>query len=239
MNHMKTKTQWEGAVDIYNDGMGTDGDKLNSQVIYPALTKLLGSLEGKKILDSGCGSGYFTAKIAAHAREVIGTDFSEKFITLCKHKYITVSNMTFEQQDVTEKMPFGNGTFDTIISKMVLQYVADLTIFAAESFRVLRTNGRLVIAVDHPFHAQFYFAQKLAGAGTTKYKKLSHYFDRGEQLKRSLWGKADLTWYPKTVADYITPFLAVGFTLHAIEELGEERKDVSIPRILILDFIRK
>jgi len=239
MDYMKTKTQWEGAVNIYNDGMGTEGDKLNSLIIYPALTKLLGSLEGKKILDSGCGSGYFTAKLAAHARQVIGTDFSEKFILLCKSKYITVSNMTFQRHDVTEKMSFGNGSFDIVISKMVLQYVQDLTMFAEESFRVLRSNGHLAVVVDHPFHAQFYFAQKLAGAGTTKYKKLSHYFDRGEQLKRSLWGKADLTWYPKTVADYIRSFLAVGFTLHAIEELGEERKDVSIPRILILDFIRK
>lgn len=235
---MKTKSQWEGAVDIYNDGMGSEGDKLNSQIIYPALTKLLGPLEGKKILDSGCGSGYFTAKLAAHAREVVGTDFSDKFIMLCKNKYITVSNMTFEQQDVTEKMQFGNGTFDIIISKMVLQYVKDLTMFASESFRVLKSNGHLTVVVDHPFHAQFYFAQKLAGAGTTKYKKLSHYFDRSEQLKRSLWGKADLTWYPKTVSDYITPFLTAGFELHAIEELGEEKKDVLIPRILILDFIR-
>ncbi len=236
---MKTKSQWDSAVDIYNEGMGEEGDVLNNTLIYPIIIKLLGDLKNKSVLDSGCGSGYFTAKLAINAKEVIGTDFSESFIKLCKHKYITVPNLSFQQQDVTEKMPFKDGSFDSITSKMVLQYVEDLQMFADESFRILRKSGHLIIAVDHPFNTQFYFAQKLAGSTNPKYKSLSHYFDRNEQTKRSLWGKVDLSWYPKTIADYIMPFIDKGFYLNTIEELSEEKKGTPIPRVLILDFLKK
>jgi len=236
---MKTKSQWNSAVDIYNEGMGEDGDVLNNALIYPVIIKLLGDFKNKSILDSGCGSGYFTAKLAVKAKEVTGTDFSESFIKLCKHKYITVSNLSFERQDVTEKMQFKDGSFDFVVSKMVLQYVKDIHMFAGESFRILRKAGHLIIAVDHPFNTQFYFAQKLAGSTNPKYKSLSHYFDRNEQTKRSLWGKVDLTWYPKTITDYIMPFIGNGFYLNTIEELPEEKKGIPIPRILILDFLRK
>ena len=37
-------------------------------------------------------------------------------------------------------------------------------------------------------------------------------------------GKVELTWYPKTVSDYMLPFMKSGFFLSDIQELPEEKK---------------
>ncbi|MBI4973184.1 class I SAM-dependent methyltransferase [Candidatus Roizmanbacteria bacterium] len=224
---MQTLKQWDSSASWYDQNMGARGDKLNHDIIRPLILSMIGTLSGKKILDSGCGSGYFTAELAQDALEVIGTDFSPNFIDLCKKKYSGVSNLSFFQHNVSEIMPFENNMFDVALSKMVLQYVEDIHPFVKESYRVLKRGGSLVIVIDHPFKYP-----------SKKYPHLKDYFDKGVQTKLSLWGKVELTWYPKTVSDYILPFIKIGLRLSDIQELPEEKEGVKIPRILALKFIK-
>jgi len=141
-------------------------------------------------------------------------------------------------QDIADKFEFGNESFDIILCKMVLQYVESITLFAKESSRMLKNNGRLIVVVDHPFHSQFFYAQSLTGKQNPKYKHLENYFSKNPQEKLSLWGKVKLTWYPKTVEEYITAFLKVGLRLADIREIKEAIEGVDIPRILLLEFIK-
>jgi len=209
---------------------------MNKEMIKPVILSMMGDYAKKMILDSGCGSGYFTAELAKKAKKVTGTDFSKKFVDICRKKYGNVKNLDFIQHDVAKKMPFEDASFDVIISKMVLQYVSQITTFAQESFRVLGKNGILIVAVDHPFNTQFYYAQQVAGKPNPRYGVLNDYFSRLEHAKLSLWNKVMLTWYPKTVGDYIMPFVKAGLSLFDIEELPEVKNGVKIPRILALKF---
>jgi len=216
--------------------MGEYGDGLNHNIIFPVINNILGDCSNKTILDSGCGSGYFAARLAKKAKKVIGTDFAEAFVKLCEKKYKDISNVSFFVHDVTKEMPFDDGMFDFVISKMVLQYVSSLDVFACETKRVLNKGGRLIVAVDHPFNTQFYYAQALAGKTNLKYPHLKDYFDHAEQKKLSLWGKVELTWYPKMISDYIQPFIDGGLHLARIIELPDHSKEIKIPRILTLVF---
>lgn len=233
---MTTQTQWNSAVNWYDENMGEEGDALNATIIRPELLKILGDLNGKTVLDVGCGSGYLTTELAQTAKKVIGTDFAPDFVSLCTTKYADQGNVSFQQQDVTEQFPFFDNVFDVVISKMVLQYVPKIQTFVTESYRVLKPYGKLVVAVDHPFHTQFFYAQALVGKPNPKYEGIEDYFSSNPQTKLSLWGKVELTWYPRTVSDYIQPFLDAGFALHTMKELSETRKGVVVPRILLLKF---
>ena len=233
---MTTLQQWNSSSDWYDKNMGENGDELNRDLIFPVINDELGDISGKTILDSGCGSGYFTSLLAKQAKKVIGTDFAEEFIKLCRNKYGKIGNLSFETHNVMESMPFEDNTFDSVISKMVLQYVPKIDVFAKESQRVLVKSGSLIIAVDHPFNSQFYFAQSVAGKPNPKYPGLKDYFDSSEQKKLSLWGKVELSWYPKTIGNYINPFTKNGFTLENIIELPEQKNGIKIPRILLLKF---
>jgi ubiquinone/menaquinone biosynthesis C-methylase UbiE len=233
---MSTQSQWNSAASLYDQNMGEAGDTLNKELIRPAILKLLGNLKDKVVLDSGCGSGYFTFELAQTAQKVIGTDYADQFVEISRKKYAQVSNLSFQTHDVTQPLVFENETFDLVISKMVLQYVPEIKTFAQESFRVLKTTGELIVAIDHPFHTQFYYAQALAGKIHKKYPHLENYFSDTPQTKRSLWDQVELTWYPRTVSTYVESFLKVGFELKAMEELAEEKDDVVLPRILVLKF---
>lgn len=233
---MSTLQQWDNSAGWYDQNMGETGDKLNNQIIRPAILDVIGNIADEKILDIGCGSGYFTAELARYAKSVVGTDFSKNFIDLCKKKYKNYKNLTFTQHDIKTKLPFADRDFDIVISKMVLQYVDHIDIFSKESFRILTNAGKLAVAVDHPFHTQYYFAQQEAGKPNSKYPNLKDYFSKDQSEKVSLWGKVRLTWYPRTVSKYINTFIMAGFNLLKIVELPEKNGGIIIPRILIFTF---
>lgn len=233
---MKTQSQWDNAADWFDQNMGSGGDELNSKIIDPFISISLGDTSSKAILDSGCGNGYLAAGFAAKAKRVIGTDFAGNFVKLCQKKYANIVNLEFLQYDVTKPMPFADNFFDIVLSKMVLQYVPEISTFAKESYRVLGDSGKLVVVIDHPFHTQFYFAQQVVGKPNPKYPTLHDYFDKSEQTKLSLWGKVELAWYPRKVSDYIMPFIERGYTLKTINELCEMVNNTKVPRILGLVF---
>jgi len=236
MTDTSTLTQWNNSADWYDQNMGDEGDELNKTIIRPNILRILGNLQGKKLLDMGCGSGYLTSELAKTAEQVIGTDFAPDFVKLCQKKYKAYQNLSFQTQDVIKKFKFSDQSFDIVLCKMVLQYIEDIDNFARESARILRHNGRVIVVVDHPFNSQFYYAQSLAGKKNPKYEGLKDYYSRDPQTKLSLWGKVELTWYPKTISDYIQPFIHAGLHLSTIEEYEEMKNGTKIPRILLLEF---
>ncbi len=231
---MGTHREWDSSADWYDQNMGEEGDPLNRTIIRPVVLEMLADTSQLTLLDVGCGSGYLTAELARRCRHVVGTDFSPSFVTLCQRKYAAITNLEFVESDVAAALPFGADAVDIVLCKMVLQYVPEIETFARESWRVLRRGGFLLLLVDHPFHAQFFFAQQVAGRPDSKYPGLADYFDARAHVKRSLWGKVDLTWYPRTVSDYLLPFLRAGLRLVDIRELPEEKAGVRVPRILVL-----
>src|SRR3989338_387302 len=175
---MKTQSQWDSNVEWYEKNMGEEGDNLNRNIIRPLVLKMLGKLEGKTVLDAGCGSGYLTSELSKTAKKVVGADFSSKFIDLCKKKYSNITNLSFIEYDVTQKSSFEDESFNIILSKMVLQYVPQIETFANEVVRILKKEGQLLVIVDHPFNTQFYFAQQTAGKTNAKYPNLNDYFSK-------------------------------------------------------------
>lgn len=220
---MSAHDEWNGSVAWYDENMGDEGDLLNRELIRPVVLAMLGDTSGLAVLDCGCGSGYLTAELARRSRRVLGLDFSPDFVALCRRKYAAVGNVEFLQHDVTRRFPFDEGTMGAILCKMVLQYVPEIRTFAAESWRVLAPGGTLVVVVDHPLF-------KLADR--------TDYFDTRPSTKLSLWGRVELTWYPRTFADYVETFLGAGFRLAAMGEIPKEENSVKVPRILALHLVK-
>lgn len=220
---MGTHDEWNGSVDWYDENMGELGDPLNRDVIRPVVLAMLGDTSGRFVLDCGCGSGYLAAELASSSRRVLGLDFSAGFVELCRRKYAGIANLEFLQQDVTGPLPLASGIVDSALCKMVLQYVPEIRTFAAESCRVLVPGGTLVVVVDHPVF-------KLADRGD--------YFDPRPCAKLSLWGRVELTWYPRTLADYVETFLGAGFRLASLAEIPKEENGVRVPRILALQLVK-
>jgi ubiquinone/menaquinone biosynthesis C-methylase UbiE len=233
---VSTREEWDASAEWFDQNMGEHGDPLNREALRSLVLEWLGDTTGAHVFDCGCGSGYLAAEIASRAAHVTATDFAPSFLEVCRRKHAAVSNLEFTPYDVTDTCPLADESVDAVLSKMVLQYVPEIHMFAAEAARVLKPDGRLIVLVDHPFHAQVFAARARAGVPSAKYHDLGDYFDGRPRRKLSLWGRVELTWYPRTLTEYVETFLAAGFRLDTLREVPFEEEGVALPRVLGLRF---
>lgn len=107
------------------------------------------SLGGKRVLDVGCGPGFWARHLARLGAEYVGIDISPRSAALARrslelhglHGRIEVGN--------AEALPFDNGTFDAVISEGVIHHTPDTMACIGEIHRVLRPGGRAAVSVYH------------------------------------------------------------------------------------------
>jgi arsenite methyltransferase len=105
---------------------------------------------GQIVLDLGCGAGMdalLAARRVGPSGKVIGVDITEE-MTLKARKNTEATGLTnveFHQGDV-ESLPLADKTVDVVISNGVFNLCLNKPRVVAESFRVLRAGGRLVMA---------------------------------------------------------------------------------------------
>src|SRR5437667_6200766 len=63
---------WNEMADTYDAYVGTEADYYRTQVIGPGLLAACGNVRGQRVLDLGCGQGYFSRVLAGAGGTVIG-----------------------------------------------------------------------------------------------------------------------------------------------------------------------
>jgi len=106
--------------------------------------------EGASILDVGCGAGVDTilaGMMAGPTGRAVGIDMIAGMLDRAREnlRRIGVMNVTFQQASA-EQLPFPDGTFDVVISNGVFNLVPDKRTALKEVFRVLKPDGRLMVA---------------------------------------------------------------------------------------------
>lgn len=107
----------------------------------------LGARPGERILDVGCGPGFYVAEILEQVGpegSVVGVDQSPQMLGVATRRCEPYPNVAFHQADATS-LPVGDEDFDAALSVQVLEYVDDVTAALRELHRALRPGGRLVV----------------------------------------------------------------------------------------------
>jgi len=106
-----------------------------------------------RVLDVGCGDGGFLNRMRSRGWSVDGLDFDIQAIESAKAKY----QMNLRHGDI--KSPnFLSDSFDAITLNHVIEHVPNPLEVFAESFRILRPGGKLVMATPNILssgHAEF------------------------------------------------------------------------------------
>lgn len=100
-------------------------------------------LEGKRVLDVGCGMGMYTQAFMRYTPEVYGIEIEYPRALEAKARTLGVA------QAVGEALPFADSSFDVAFSHEVLEHVQDDRRCAAEMVRVVRPGGHIVIFVPN------------------------------------------------------------------------------------------
>lgn len=104
------------------------------------------ALERPKILDLGCGTGWFTEKLA-HFGEATGIDLSQKTIELAQLQF---PRATFIAGNLFE-IPLPAAHFDVVVSQQVIAHVVDQAGYVERVANLLRPHGYLILSTPNKF----------------------------------------------------------------------------------------
>ena len=120
-------------------------DRLNELRPYACmLDDVVGYLHsaGSPVLDAGCGTGNLILRLHEQTT-LVGMDASEAMLARAKEK---CAGVLFRCADLNEGLPFENGQFGAIACVNTLYALEEPERALREFFRVLQTDGILVLA---------------------------------------------------------------------------------------------
>ncbi len=117
---------------------------------YRKLLEAAGVRSGDRVLDVGCGPGYFIrilAEAVGPGGSAVGTDAAPEMIEYASRKARRLSNCRFES-GTAESLAFPDASFDVVVSSLMLHHLPEEVRLQAvgEMKRVLRPGGTLLLA---------------------------------------------------------------------------------------------
>jgi SAM-dependent methyltransferase len=101
-------------------------------------------LEGKDVLEDGCGTGYVSAWLARRGARSIGLDNSPAQLATARRLREQHGLLIPFVQGIAEQLPFRDGRFDLVISEYGAAVWSDPHRWIPEAARVLRPGGELI-----------------------------------------------------------------------------------------------
>jgi SAM-dependent methyltransferase len=190
---------------------------------WPSLHAMLPPMSGRRVLDLGCGFGWFCRWAASEgAAMVLGVDLSERMLATARadtdHRRIR-----FEQADL-EHVEIAPDTFDIVYSSLTLHYLADVERLACQVARCLVAAGTFVFSVEHPIFTAPSSPRFVADEEGTAWR-LDHYLDQGPRTTD--WLAPGVVKHHRTVAAYVMALRGAGFELTDLVEWGPSSEQVA------------
>jgi len=190
-------------------------DNANVLEEKPALFSLLPDLNGKSVLDLGCGYGENCAEfLRLGAVRVVGVDVSEKMLAVAKTETKGVEYIRADMNDLFEIQ----GKYDMVTSSLAVHYIADFHKLCMQIAHLLYIGGYFIFSQEHPLTTA-----PIDGVSWTKdrYGKKVHYnlSDYARTGKREVsWFVDGVIKYHRTFSDIIAELISSNFV---VEEMLE------------------
>jgi len=136
------------------DAMEPEGDFAQRHLLNPVLLRMLGDVTGRRVLDAGCGHGYFSRMLADRGAHVVGVEPAESLLAYALEKETERrQGITYVKADLC-RLPVLGGPFDAVVASMVLMAMPDWTAAMRACVGVVRPGGVFVFSIVHPCFEQ-------------------------------------------------------------------------------------
>ncbi len=188
---------------------------------------LFPDLNGKSILDLGCGYGWHCKyAIECGAEKALGIDLSEKMINEAnkrnnepKIKYMICA---------VDDYDYPANSYDCVISNLVLHYIEDIESIFKKIHQTLKSNGVFLLNIEHPvFTAGVKQDWIYYSNGRPQYWPVDNYFYPGERTTHFLG--QNVTKQHHTLTQILMGIINSGFKLEVVEEAMPSTDMMNIP----------
>jgi ubiquinone/menaquinone biosynthesis C-methylase UbiE len=116
------------------------------QIVGETLCEAVDLRSNQRVLDVAAGNGNATLAAARRFAEVVSTDYVGALLERGKERAQAERlAVTFQQADA-EALPFGDATFDVVLSTFGVMFTPNQSTAAAEMLRVCRPGGKIGLA---------------------------------------------------------------------------------------------
>ncbi|MGV8150446.1 MAG: class I SAM-dependent DNA methyltransferase [Candidatus Woesearchaeota archaeon] len=187
----------------------------NEFLELPCMVKSVGKINGKKLLDIGCGAGVHAKRYIRKGAHCYGIDISTTMINLAKKRCpegkFKVSKMT--------KIPYKKSTFDIATASLCMDYAMTLEKPFKEVSRVLKKGGVFYYSYDSVFttvrESIKFKGAKITGIGYMEYNnKITPFGDA--------WKEGAIRWTMVPGMEMITVHRSISKQLTALQKSGLE-----------------
>ncbi|PYN95747.1 MAG: SAM-dependent methyltransferase [Candidatus Rokuibacteriota bacterium] len=197
---------------------------LDGALEWPALHALLPDLRGLKVVDLGCGFGWFCRWVRQNgAVHVLGIDVSERM--LARSRANTQDGAIVYTRADLEHLELSGKSFDVAYSSLALHYVEDLNGCLLEVYRSLVPGGSLIFSVEHPMFTAPADPSWVVDAAGRKTWPIDGYLDEGP--RSTDWLAKGVVKHHRTLATYINTLLRLGFAISHVEEWGPTEAQIA------------
>lgn len=127
-----------------------DARPWNAHYERPAMVALLPALRNIRVLDVGCGSGWYAEHLLNQGATVTAFDLNADFVARTRQRVGDRAHV--HQADLTRPLDFAaDDEFDLVLCPLVLHYLENWEPALRELHRVLRPDGVLLFSTHHPF----------------------------------------------------------------------------------------
>ena len=140
----KVKAYWTKRADSFFEARHSEFHSPQAQYWYDEICRNINITQGMKILDVGCGTGFFEALLGEHGADMTGIDLTPDMIRdgeeLVSRHHISAAFYVMD----AEHPDFPDCTFDAVISRNLTWTLPDPAGAYTEWFRVLKPGGTLL-----------------------------------------------------------------------------------------------
>ena len=247
------RAAWDRGAEAWAQFVRSGADYYRTQVHGPALLEAAAVTEGMRVLDVGCGEGYFAREMALQGAAVTAIDVSPVLLALARAEEERAPlGIDFRLLSGARIRELGNASYARVTSCMALQDMSDPGACLIGAASVLGPGGRMVVSVPHPCTDTVVREWDRDAGGRKRALRIDRYFESGPASCD--WSMARLAYrwqtpyWRHTLGEWSAMIAAAGFCIRRLQEpcptatqvreMPELDDCARIPYFLVLDLVR-
>ncbi|MGV2979783.1 class I SAM-dependent methyltransferase [Camelimonas sp. ID_303_24] len=224
---------WDSNADQWTADVQAGRDLYRDLYTLPAFLDFIPGIQGKTVLDLGCGEGSNTRRFAGLGADVTGIDISPRMIAAAQaRENAGPAGVRYLTGSFCDMPAIAAESFDVALSTLALMDSPDFPAAMREVRRVLRPGGRLAFSVLHPCFITPATRWQYGDDGRATGLHVGGYFDQQPFIERWRFGKSPLDKspfpaeaapfsvprFPATLSEYLNGVIAAGLRITRMDE---------------------